>query len=198
MVVVTRLRAAWPTHQHVNLWFPNQLVFVLACVLKSRAVFVTPPWGVHLRATRSYYLGKPISLGNCYLSAYNNQNWQKIYVIFSNKHLPETLRPRYKRNNKVIVALVKQDLASRWENKFSNYFFTSLMQNARCLQFALVINETVFFFLSHYMSALPWCWPTWHFSSITHKRQTDRKWGQEHCVCSELPESLSVFIGRYR
>lgn len=53
----------------------------------------------------------------------------------------------------VIVAFVKQDLASRWENKFSNYFLTSLMQNAQCLQFALVINETVhhglvFFYLT--------------------------------------------------
>lgn len=81
---------------------------------------------------------------------------RKIDVIFANKHLPKHWGrgSEYKRNNKVIVALVKQDLASRWENKFSNYFFTSLMQNARCLQFALVINETVYrgFFFFFYLT----------------------------------------------
>lgn len=72
----------------------------------------------------------------------------------------------------------------------------------RCgLRFSLVTNETVRFkntvgFLSQNITPLPWCCCTWHFSSITRKSQTDRKIGQEHCVCSELPASLSVFAGR--
>lgn len=46
---------------------------------------------------------------------------------------------------------------------------------------------------SLYMGPLPWCWPTWHFSSITHKRQTEKMRTRTLCLQRAAREPLCLY-----
>lgn len=69
------------------------------------------------------------------------------------------------------------------------------MQNWWHLQFTLGIIATPpwLFHLSIWALSLADADPL-DISVPSHIRGRQRKWGQEHCVCSELPESLSVLL----